>query len=239
MALENNKHLTLKQFPKPKYMKTILLLVGVLFTVSVHAQPNKISDSLLYATCTAIKDSKQPTDSMKIGEAFNELLGSVFSTIKDSITYTKTFDYLYVRLQKLCPAFKKYLDDINPPKDDWTPLDSQPASKMDKKSCREFLNHKSYYYFDQSGDTVNLSLSNNYWIDHFKDGTYSKLRFNWVNDQEFEISFIESTNKIRKNLSKPGEKYKYALIEKFPTYYLVFLNMKEFSVMGTFKLFYR
>ncbi len=219
-------------------MKISLLILGFSFSINLaYSQSDIIPDSLLFETCNSIINSKKEDDSLKIFESFDLHLLPVFSKLNDT-QLEEAFKYAHVRLQKFCPEYKKLLDKKNPPKDDWIPLETTPHSKLNKESCRAFLTHSSYYYFDDRRDTVKLSLSNNYWVDHFKDGTYSKLSLTWVNECEFEIFFIESTNSIRKNLSKPGEKYKYRVIEKYPNYYLVCLDMKELKILGTFRIYY-
>lgn len=74
-------------------------------------------------------------------------------------------------------------------------------------------------YPDFNGDTVNLIIDKGLWTDNFKDGTYSKLRFKWINDCEFEIEFIESNNPVQSQFSKKGDKYLYQIIEKKDNYY--------------------
>ncbi|MDB5200672.1 MAG: hypothetical protein JWQ27_81 [Ferruginibacter sp.] len=219
-------------------MRILILFIGLLcFNFSARSQSSLISDSLLLETCRSLANNAHSSDTEKIDAAFNLHLFPVLKGLNDSLI-SVTLKYIDIRLQKLCPEFKKYLDELNPPKDDWTPVQVRPESKMDKNSAREFLLHKRYYYFDQDMDTVNLSLSHSYWVDHFKNGTYSKLLFKWTGNTTFEISFVESNNEIRKNLSKPGERYIYELIEKFPDYYLVYLHMPELKVFGTFRIYY-
>lgn len=108
---------------------------------------------------------------------------------------------------------------MEPPKGDWETVDEKPNSVVNKKVCRKFIDHINYTYLEANGDTVKLQIENGFWVDHFKDGTYSKLKLNWITDCEFEIEFIESNNKLRKGFSKPGDKYRYQVINKKDNYY--------------------
>jgi hypothetical protein len=70
------------------------------------------------------------------------------------------------------------------------------------------------------------------------DNTHSKLKIDWVSACDFRLTFIESNNHIRKNLSKPGEEYWYRLIDKQPGYYNVVAEVKETQNLSAFKIYY-
>jgi len=215
----------------------ILFFIISLSTGKAYAQSTIVSDSLIGEICKTLIKSREFDDSVKVFKAFELHLGPALSKIDDSLAM-EAFNYTFFQLQKFCKEFKTILDRLNPPKGDWTSLESKPATKLQKKTCREFLNHNGYYYLETNGDTVKLSLANNLWVDHFKDGTSSKLKIGWTNDCELEITFIESDNEIRKNYSKPGDKYKYHLLEKNNSYYTVCLEIKEANILEAFRIYY-
>jgi hypothetical protein len=66
-----------------------------------------------------------------------------------------------------------------------------------------------------------MLIDKGHWVERFRDGTYSKLRFRWIDDCEFEIEFIESTNSVMSQVSKRGDRYRYQIINKNEKYYLV------------------
>lgn len=230
--------LLLKNHIKQPIMKKSMLVFLLSFSLTAtYSQAELIPDSLLTQLCRTITESQERNDSVKLDKAFEKHLSGPFSKFDDT-TAARAYNYVYYRLQKLCSEFKATLDRMFPTKGDWVTLETKPATKLDKGTCRDFLKHKHYYYIEDNGDTVNLSLANNLWTDHFKDGTYSRLKLNWVDDCEFEITFIESTNESRKSISKPGDKYNYRLIEKYNRYYEVCLDVKEVNVLGKFRIYY-
>jgi len=220
-------------------MKVILLLSIVLNSALMsYSQMTIVSDSLLNEACKTIINSKEKNDSVKIDAAFVQHFGKLLSDLPEARA-ENTYDYIFIRLQKLCPEFKAILDKLNPPSaGDFRNLEIKPTTKLNKKGCRDFLNYKNYYYFEDNGDTIHLRISNGFWMETFKDKTYSKLKLSWISDCEFELVFIESNNAIRNSLSKPGDKYKYQLTEKHDSYYDVCLDIREIKVLGTFRIYY-
>ncbi len=75
-------------------------------------------------------------------------------------------------------------------------------------------------------------------MDLFKDGTYSKLKFEWLGDCEFELEFIESNNESRKSFSKPGDKYIYQILDKKAKYYLMSAWIPGMSYFLKFKIYF-
>jgi len=70
------------------------------------------------------------------------------------------------------------------------------------------------------------------------DGTYSKLRFEWVSACEFEIEFLESNNRIRKNFSKPGDKYRYQIVDSKDGYYDMSVEIVGADMHSLFRMYY-
>lgn len=102
----------------------------------------------------------------------------------------------------------------------------------------QFRKHKIYKYIEFNGDTTNLKIDNDFWIDNFKDGTYSKLKIYWSSDCYFDIEFINSNNEVRKKISHPGDKYRYTILEKFDNYYLMSVEITGIKRFSIFKIYY-
>ena len=127
-----------------------------------------------------------------------------------------------------------------PPQGDWELLSEKPVSKLDKKACNDFNTRKEYYYIEaDNGDTVRVTIENKKWIEDFVDGTYSQLKFYWVSDCEFELEFISSNNKFRKNYSKAGDKFRYALLEKGEKYFSTSVVIPGQNDYSKFKIRYQ
>lgn len=135
----------------------------------------------------------------------------------------KIIEKIFYRFQRNCTDFADLLNRLNPADnywDFWEKVDNKPETKLLKASCKEFVKHK-FIYSDSNRDTVKMVIEKGYWIDRYRDGTYSKLKFSWIDDCEFEIEFIESTNRQQSLFSKRGDRYRYKIIEKKNEYYMV------------------
>lgn len=144
-----------------------------------------------------------------------------------------------IRFQRQCKEYGELIDRLNTQKGDWKRVNVKPNTELKKDACLDFLKYKNYYYLSSNGDTVRLTIDKNFWVDHFNDGTFSKLKLYWVNDCEFEIEFIESDNYSRKQFSKPGDKYKYQIIQKNNNFYFMSAEIVGTSQFLTFKLYFQ
>jgi hypothetical protein len=220
-------------------MKKKIILASIPFIISLisYGQSDIQKDSLINEICKSIIENVEQSDSIKITMAYNRHLFPYLSK------YAKEeqeiiWENLFFRLQRNCKEFKEIVDKVSEQKGDWKSIDKKPVTISSKKTCKDFLRHKKYKYLETSGDTVNLSIKNGFWIDRFEDGTYSKLKFNWISDCEFDIEFIESDNQSRKNFSKPGDKYRYQIIDKKQTYYDMSVEILGTNRYMTFKIYY-
>jgi hypothetical protein len=202
-------------------MKPVLFFVFIIIAAIANAQTIETKDSLVNEICKSVNELDNMNDSTAFWQTVNAHLSPYFSKMEPEVA-DRAWTYINMRLQRNCKHFADILRNLYPEnKGDWQLLERMPAIKASKNECREILKHKTLGYLESNGDTVHLELSKDFWIDRFKDGTYSKLSFRWLTECEFEIAFIESDNLIRKSLSKPGDKYRYTLIEKKAGYYLV------------------
>ena len=142
------------------------------------------------------------------------------------------------RLQKTCEEYGRILYEQLENNGNWVRHSIQPKQKIKDEDCKKFYTIRDYSYLETNGDTVKLEIKNGYWIDNFKDGTYSKLKIYTNENCEFEIEFIESNNEIRKNFSKKGDKYKYVITEENTGFYKLSVEIPEQSIYYTFNLFY-
>jgi hypothetical protein len=149
------------------------------------------------------------------------------------------FDFVFFRMQRQCKEFMDILQKTTEQKGDWKEVESNPELKLTRDACREFSTRSDYYYLEASGDSVKVLLGKNSWQESFIDGSYSKLKFYWVSDCEFELEFIESNNTIRKNFSNKGDKYRYQLFDKSKNLYNISVEVVGMkSGFETFKLYF-
>lgn len=210
----------------------------LLFTSSVSfGQTIAQKDSVILEMCNTLKSNKHLSDTARFENMITtHLQPFLFKYPED--TQEDIWKNIYYRLQRTCREFRGILDRLSPPKGDWQELDEKPSSQLKKQACRNFLKTSGYYYLEGDGDKVAIEIKDGYWTDRFKDGTYSKLRFKWLNHCEFELEFVESNNEGRMNLSNPGDKYRYQLLDKKEGYYDVSSEIPNTSNFMKFKLYF-
>lgn len=186
------------------------------------AQTEKQTDSLISIMCKFLQNNKQRSDSTRLVLVYGKHLFPFVDRYSEN-EREKITEKIFYRFQRNCGAFADLLNKLNPPDDYWDfweKIETKPKPQLVKNSCRDFVKHK-FIYSDSNKDTVNMVIEKGQWIDHYRDGTYSKLKFSWIDDCEFEIEFIESTNSVQNQFSKKGDKYRYQIIDKKEKYYLV------------------
>jgi hypothetical protein len=216
---------------------SIFLTYFLIISCRVFSQTDAINDSLINEICKTLNSDKNLADSARFREISQKHIYPVVIKI-DTSKRGDAFKFISARLQRNCNEFKLMIERMYPNKGDWVHEDKKPISSLDKEICKDFIQIGKYYYLEANGDTVHLTIENNIWEDHFLDGTYSKLKFYWTGDCEFEIEFVDSNNETRKNFSRPGDKYKYQILEKDNGYYKLSVESVGTSEFYTFKVYY-
>ncbi|MEQ8713925.1 MAG: hypothetical protein RIC80_12970 [Cyclobacteriaceae bacterium] len=213
--------------------------VIILFLFFGHlsiAQTQYQKDSLINEMCKTLDEFKTLDDSIRIHTVYNIHLYP-FLSLYPEVSHQEIGSSIFIRFQHNCNTFKRILDRLNGLHEDWENLNEKPVSETNSQECDKFLENRNFWYHDSSGDTVKLTIGTRFWTDSFKDGTYSKLKFQRLNNCQFEIEFIESNNKIRANFSKPGDRYKYELLRSEGDYFYVLVELTEINSFMRFKLY--
>lgn len=219
------------------YMKiAFFLLLALTATLTSKGQTTYQIDSLCLKMCETLESNREKVDSVRQKEAYEKHLYSFLAKVERE-QINSVFKNIFFRLQKLCADFGNILDRANPTKGDWKIVQERPKIQLTRKDCDEFLGKSKYKYLEYDGDTVNLVINKSHWIDHFKDGTHSKLTLSRISDCQFEIEFVESDNELRRNFSKPGDKYKYHILDKIDNYYLLSVETDGNDRIAIFKMY--
>lgn len=221
---------------------TVFYLFFILFSlcsIETYSQSEKEIDSLINVMCEEIQLSSGQSDSSILlgiyGKHFFPFLDA-----RDEKERQKIEERIFYRFQRNCADFSDLLDRLQPPEEDWIKVLEKPKNKLKKAECRNFILHRSFKYLESNGDSVLLTIEDNIWIDRFKDGTYSKLKFKWIDNCDFEIEFIESNNKIRQQFGKPGDRYRYQVIDHAENFYIMSVRiMGRDEGYYVFKMFYQ
>ena len=208
-----------------------------LFSNLLTAQEQNKRDSIANLICKTIIENRTDDDTTRINIAFEKYLYTFLATYNET-EREEVFTNIYYRLQRNCLEFKKILQKIIPNQGDWEMLTEKPTSKVTAQDCREFKQKRYYYYLEANGNKTRVEIHEGFWTDTFTDSTYSKLKFKWINDCEFEIEFIESNNESRKNMSKKGDTYRYSIIDRKENYYDMVLEVVGAGQLSRFKMYY-
>ncbi|MDZ4072686.1 MAG: hypothetical protein U1C70_12735 [Sediminibacterium sp.] len=208
-----------------------------LFSNLLTAQDQNKRDSIVNLICKTIVENRTDDDTTRVNIAFEKYLYNFLATYNET-EREEVFTNIYYRLQRNCLEFKKILQKLIPNQGDWEILTEKPTSKVTAQDCREFKQKRYYYYLEANGSKTRVEIHEGFWTDTFTDSTYSKLKFKWINDCEFEIEFIESNNESRKNMSKKGDTYRYSIIDRKENYYDMVLEVVGAGQLSRFKMYY-
>ena len=220
-----------------KYLPSIILCLCL---IGCTRQLKLNKDLLVNTICKTFQnDDIIEPDSVKVIRIFKKHLDPYLQGVsQDSAEVLTTF--IYIRLQRECLVFKDISDRLSGglKKGDWKDVDIEPESEINEEGYNAFFKLKDFKYLEANDDTAIVHITDSSWEDHFTDSTYSKLSLSKINQNEFVITFIESNNKIRKNFSKPGDKYRYKIIKKDKSYYLMFVQAVGSGIKSLFKFYY-
>ena len=200
-------------------------------------QSTQSYDSLISKMCQTLGANKNETDTVKLKLIATQHLWPYLEKFDTAKAHEISND-IFVRAQRQCKDFGEIIFRLIPKKSDWERVDKKPISHLVKSVCRDFQKLKNYSYLETNGDTAHITIEDGFWIDHFNDSTFSKLKMQWLSDCEFQIEFVSSNNQIRKRLSKPGDKYRYQVLEKSDGYYFMSAEVVGVNQFMTFKLYY-
>lgn len=218
-------------------MKNLLCALAGLLSLHAYSQTAAQVDSLCNAMCKTLLASKAATVDDKLSELYSNHLDAFYTKfpVTTEAEAQASQEMLTGRMTKLCTAFTAMINAANgtdPYADEWLLLKEPPASKVNKKECRTLANYSSFYYYER-GKTVAVTIKNGIYTENFEDGSYSKLEFKWNGDCGFDLVFIESNNTLRKDLSRKGDVYHYAIYEKYDDKFMTWIAAPDGVIMAS------
>jgi hypothetical protein len=218
-------------------MKKILIILLIGISNITFSQTITEIDSVSYTMCDYLKKMEIENDTLKINSLYQNQFYPYLRKFEQSQTQ-KIGQQVYYRLQRNCVEFRNLLDRLEPPKEEVTRITEKPKSEISKKELKEFKNQKEFYYFEVAGDTTRVKMDKGKWTDSFSNNTFSKLTYNWINETEFELTFVESNNEARSNFSVKGDKYIYQVLSKEDGFYQMTVNIPGQEIFEKFKMYY-
>ena len=214
--------------------KLIIIFLLLLNYRETEAQVNERVDSLTREICMSFQREAQPLDSVSIMEVFQLHLTKYFEKM-DATQVEQAFDKINIRLQTTCNPYKQYMKRYDTR--DWISVDSCPSPIAGNADLKDFFLIKDFYYIEPTGDTTRVQITENSWTDFLAGNTYSKLSLKRLSPHEFAITFKESNNKIKQNMSKVGDKYYYTIISRDRDAYLLCARVLSLKGATLFKLY--
>ncbi len=195
-------------------MKSIIIIL-LFIPLCICAQSIEDIDQFTFSICKTLNEpGHKKSDSARLQDAFNENTPKFAHQFKLVEFSDDLMNKIFLRLQRNCDEYQKIDKRLHPldPRSDWQIFDTKPVSKISATECAKFFKkYKEFYYFEANGNQTKVSINDGFWIETFENGTTSKLYFK-KNDCNFELTFIESNNELRKNFSVTGDSYFYELI---------------------------
>ncbi|MEO1051402.1 MAG: hypothetical protein AAFX87_12305 [Bacteroidota bacterium] len=219
-------------------MRFSLIALFLIASISLYAQRTHKTDSVAERLCSALGEPSEGTpDSVRLQYGMESSLYPYLRTLKDE-DIDNAWTKVHYSLLRNCPEYSTILYRRDEYFGDWMLLDSEPLVQTSDDECSALLERDGMYYIDVTGDTVKISMKDGLWIDTFPNGTMSKLQITEFKGCNFRISFIESTNVSRMNMSKPGDEYEYIIYDTKEDYYLLAVKLAETNQFYSFKLYY-
>ena len=228
-----------------KFKQILVITTLVLLTTQIFSQTFERIDSLGNKMCETVILITKQNDSQNKPTILDDLISQLakkhinpFINQYPESAFDSLLMLIELRLEKNCEEYGELLYEQSKNNNDWKRHSKKPIQNIKDDDCQDFFKIENYTYLETNGYKVELEISNGFWIDHFKDGTFSKLKISHLNNCEFEIEFIESDNEIRKKFSKKGDKYKYHILDIKKGFYRLSVEIPEQSIFYTFKMYY-
>lgn len=214
-------------------MKKYLLLILFSYSLFCNSQSVKSVDSLNIEICKSLVQNKNLDNEIRMNTMEKSYIFPYLLRFNDTIIQKKIFTQIYYRLLKNCDEFRS-LFPAEPFLNGYGEQNKEPIINISKEQCNHFDKISKYYYVENDGKKVEVTLTDDLWIEKFEDNTYSKLYYRKKSNCQFELEFIESNNFSRGNLSVKGEKYLYKIFNEENETYSIYLKNKE--TYYTFKI---
>lgn len=220
------------------FIKLSVVTALILCSSYTKAQSIQQIDSVAAMMCDHLKDLKVKNDTARLEYLYKSQLYPYIATVERAKS-REVGNRVYYRLQRNCTTFSELLDRLEPPKEAQQRVTIKPTPSISAQDISEFKNKENFYYFEVNGDTTLVHMKDGKWKDQFTDQTTSNLDYTWLNDYEFELTYLHSNNEGRSLFSAPGDTYIYQLLDKKDTYYEMSLNIPSQKVYVKFKLYFK
>lgn len=174
--------------------------------VDIESAANEICECL---------NNHEYLDSLKTAECYEKTFNDRTQWIFDQDELNRISTQIAKELGRTCQA--ALIDkSLNSENSSIRIVEEPGDSKLEQKVCRLFTEQQGLFYVESFGDTTRAAFENGVYKESFPDGSFSRLNFKWTEGCRFELEFVESNHYVKKDFSKPGEIYKYQVIDHKP-----------------------
>ncbi len=219
-----------------KYYFTCLLFM--ISTIIFCQNIDEKRDLLIQNLCNILSKNKNLDDLARINLVNQDAnLIKYFKDLpKDKIEAEE--EALFYRFQKNCKEYADLIKNYSEKNtENWVSINYLPQSTINESDFKLIKKSSEFYYFDYEGNKTIVKIENNNWIEYFIDESFSKLKLHWLNNNDFNLEFIESNNSMKKSFSRKGEIYQYRILSKENDYYWVVYYNNDLSNIVKFKFY--
>ena len=219
-----------------KYYFTCLLFM--ISTIIFCQNIDEKRDLLIQNLCNILSKNKNLDDLARINLVNQDAnLIKYFKDLpKDKIEAEE--EALFYRFQKNCKEYAGLIKNYSEKNtENWISINYLPQSTINESDFKLIKKSSEFYYFDYEGNKTIVKIENNNWIEYFIDESFSKLKLHWLNNNDFNLEFIESNNSMKKSFSRKGEIYQYRILSKENDYYWVVYYNNDLNNIVKFKFY--
>ena len=173
-----------------------LLLFFLLFSAAAYGQNDK---ALQAQYCECLEKGTAKVDTANLNDCFRQFFESRVSKIKGEAKREAFILEMNVRLSTECKMYRTIAARLEESSGERRQLDTLPPSSLDSAACRELVTLKGLHYLESAGNDTKVYLEKGQWREVLDEGrAYSKLSFRWISGTDYELTFIESNDPVKK-----------------------------------------
>ena len=191
------------------------LLFTLLFFVSSYINGQESQDEIVEELVEYLCERSDELNKAKSIEDFSYIFDELAAKKINALPFSQRDEIstaVFLRLQRNCEEIAETLVRFDP-NEAWSIVTEKQKSKASRKDLKDFKSRTSFYYAELDY-VIQVKVEDGYWSDIFPDGTATRLKMEWLSKDSFVLIFESSTNEGRAQMSKPGDKYYYQILEK-------------------------
>lgn len=207
------------------------LLLGLLFVILILSScKNLTEEEIAENICNCLNENADMIDSLKLDKCFDQHYHDLSKLSEEE--YFEKGNKIEAYLSKSCKEYLESIDFLI--EGDWQVIEN--IKYLQDSNYLGFKDYKGLYYIESNSDTTRVSIQDGIWIEKFDSTLFSTLKIIYTDSTSFYLEFIKSNHPFKKNLSKPGDRYRYYILGKEKYFYKMAVVVQD-KIYG-FKLYF-